>query len=255
MTRAYWDKIADDYEAEIFDVQKQDRAGLVLGYIRKYGSRVHRATDLGCGIGRFLAPLSRGFQEVLALDIAPKCIARAQVECSHLSNVTYLRMDLAAPRARLPKADFALSVNSLLTPSLPRRNRIFDAVANHLRSGSHLVLVVPALESALLTDFRHIQWNLRNGVKPSAAVRAGFRAHRQNDAPRLREGIILTDDVPTKHYLKEELIAILEQRRMTIVDIHKIEYSWKTEFVSPPRWMKTPYPWDWLVVAQKMKPK
>ena len=253
MRRAYWDKAADHYEAEIFDVFSHDRAGLILGQIAKYGSRTHKASDLGCGTGRFLGSLSGAFQEVLAVDISAKCIARAQAACSHLTNVSYLKMDMAAGRERLPKVDFALSVNALLTPSLLQRGRIFDAIARHLRVGSHLVLVVPALESALLTNFRLIEWNLRTGMKPSAAVRAGFPAHKAADSARLRKGIVLIDDVPTKHYLKEELTAILERRRMKIVEVHKIEYSWKTEFESPPRWMKTPYPWDWLFVAQRAR--
>jgi len=130
---------------------------------------------------------------------------------------------------------------------------MLDLVANHLGPGSHLVLVVPSLESALLTDFRLIEWNLRDGMKPSAAVRAGFRAHRQTDNPHLHEGIVQIDDVPTKHYLKEELVALLERRSMRILDIYKIEYSWKTEFASPPRWMRSPFPWDWLLVAEKEK--
>ena len=253
MRRAYWDKAAEDYEAEIFDVFSQDRGGLVLGQIAKYGSRTHKASDLGCGTGRFLGSLSSAFQEVLAVDISPKCIARAQAANSHLTNVSYLTMDLAAGRERLPKVDFALSVNALLTPSLLQRGRIFDAIARHLRVGSHLVLVVPALESALLTDFRLIEWNLRSGMKPSAAVGGGFRAHGRTDSSRLHEGVVPIEDVPTKHYLKEELTAILEARRMKVVEIHKIEYSWKTEFESPPRWMKSPYPWDWLFVAQRAR--
>jgi hypothetical protein len=33
----------------------------------------------------------------------------------------------------------------------------------------------------------------------------------------------------------------------------KLEYGWKTEFSHPPRWMKAPFPWDWLVTARKCK--
>jgi SAM-dependent methyltransferase len=251
MKRAYWNRVADHYEAEIFDVFKHDRSGLVRSQIEKYGSQDRRASDLGCGIGRFLPPLSGNFGEVLAVDISSKCIARAKAEYSHLPNVTYLTMDLATPRTHLPKTDFALSVNALIMPSLAQRNRILDAVTKHLKIGSHFILVVPALESALFAYSRLIEWNLRSGMKPGAAVRAGFRAHKQSENLRLHEGIVPTGDVPTKHFLKEELIAILERRQMTIVDCLKIEYSWKTEFISPPRWMKAPYPWDWLCVAQK----
>ena len=212
-----------------------------------------RKNKIGCGIGRFLPYLSTNFRQVLAIDISPKCIARSQFECSHLSNIKYFTLDLAAPRTKLPKADFALSVNSIISPLMSRRNRIFDAITKHLRRGSYLFLVVPALESALLTDCRLIEWNLRQGMKPKDASQKAFRVYRKADNPCLHEGIIAIEGVPTKYYLKEELVTILQKRRMKIVDIHKIEYSWKTEFTSPPRWMKAPFPWDWLFVAQKAK--
>jgi hypothetical protein len=57
--------------------------------------------------------------------------------------------------------------------------------------------------------------------------------------------------MPTKHYLREELILLLEQEGFNIKSIQKVEYDWKTEFVKPPRWLKEPYPWDWMCVAKK----
>ena len=33
--------------------------------------------------------------------------------------------------------------------------------------------------------------------------------------------------------------------------IEKINYNWKTEFNQPPKWLKEPYPWDWMCVAEK----
>ena len=35
--------------------------------------------------------------------------------------------------------------------------------------------------------------------------------------------------------------------------ILKLEYSWATEFEAPPRRLKAPFPWDWLVIAEKGK--
>ena len=252
MTRLHWDGLAGDFESEIFDVFSHDRMELIGEQISKYGCRNSLASDLGCGIGRFLGSLSDNFRQVLAVDISPKCIRRSQAANSHLSNVSYLVKDLgAAGGVGLAKVDFALSVNAILTPSLLRRNRMFDAIAKHLRAGAYFVLVVPSVESAFLTDYRLIEWNVRDGVKPSAAGRTGFGAYKQHNHRR-HEGVMPAGDVLTKHYLKEELVAILEKRRLEVVEIAKIEYSWKTEFETPPRWMKGPYPWDWLIVARKI---
>jgi SAM-dependent methyltransferase len=252
MNRTYWNHMADRYEAEIFSVLKHDRAELIASKLSRYGKKNSVASDIGCGIGHFLPLLSRQFRQVLALDISSRCIARARARHAHLCNVTYRTLDLATPGIRLPKADFALCVNSAIAPAIAQRNRLLDVTCRHLRTGGHLVLVVPALESTFLTDFRLIEWNLRDGMRPAHAVRAGFRALRPTHKPRAHEGVIRIDQVETKHFLKEELMILLKNRGLRTLEIEKIEYPWNSEFTSPPRWMQAPYPCDWLFVARKI---
>ena len=252
MDRAYWNRMAACYEAEIFSVREHDRANLIAGNVRRYGKKGQTATDVGCGIGHFLPLLSRRFRKILAVDLSSKNIAKAQATYPHLANVAYRTVDLAAPGVRLPPADFALCVNAAIAPSLAHRNRLLDATCRHLRRGGHLVLVVPALESSFLTDFRLIEWNLRDGMKPGRAVRGGFRAHRPIGNPRAHEGVVRIDRVETKHFLKEELQILLKNRGLRTLEIEKIEYPWTSEFASPPRWMQAPFPWDWLFAAQKI---
>jgi hypothetical protein len=64
---------------------------------------------------------------------------------------------------------------------------------------------------------------------------------------------VVIDDVETKHFLKEELVVLLKNRGLETVEVGKIKYPWDTEYFSPPRWMKDPLPWDWLLVAKKVK--
>lgn len=239
------------YEAEIFSVLEHDREGRIAAKVARYGKKSQTASDVGCGIGHFLPLLSKRFRNVLALDLSADCIAQAQARHADLRNVEYRAVDLATPRLRLPKVDFALCVNAAIAPSLAHRNRLLDVTCRHLRPGAHLVLAVPALESSFLTDFRLVEWNLRDGMEPGRAVGAGFRAYRPTGNPRAHEGVVRIDQVATKHFLKEELLILLENRGLRTLEIEKIEYPWTTEFADPPRWMQAPYPWDWLFVAQK----
>ena len=239
------------YEAEIFSVLEHDRAGRIAGKVAQYGKKSQTVTDVGCGIGHFLPLLSKRFRKVLALDLSAKCIVKAQTRHRGLPNVEYRAVDLATPGLRLPRADFALCVNAAIAPSIAHRNRLLDVTCRHLRPGAHLVLAVPALESSFLADFRLIEWNLRDGMEPGRAVGSGFRAYRPTGNPRAHEGVVRIDKVETKHYLKEELLILLENRGLRTLEIEKIEYPWTTEFTSPPRWMQAPFPWDWLFVAQK----
>jgi SAM-dependent methyltransferase len=250
MKREYWNNMSCCYEDEIFSVLHYDRKQMVLRQIRKLGAPGKIAGDYGCGPGHFLPYLSASFQKVFAIDISRDLIAKAKKKCSHLTNVSYITADLAAAGLRLANTHFILSVNTLIMPSLAARLRILDVMAGHILKNGHLVLVVPSLESAMLTDFCLIQINLRNGFTPASAIRSGFE---KNGHYHLRQGIVPIDNVPTKHYLKEELVSLLERRDLRIIKISKIEYPWNTEFDSPPRWLKAPFPWDWLVVARKIK--
>jgi SAM-dependent methyltransferase len=251
MDTNYWERIAPRFESEIFDVFANDRKGLITSRIRKLGSPRKVATDLGCGIGNFLPAMTRAFRHVTAVDISAKTLRRAKAACSELQNVSYMKLDLSSPKARLPEVDFALSVNTLLTPDARKSAALLDSTVRHIRSGGHLLLVVPSLESALLTRFRTVQWNLRDGFSHAAAIRSAAATHSQSADGEMSRGVLAIDSVPTKHFLKEELIALLAERRMTTLEARKIEYPWDTEFQCPPKWMKDPYPWDWLILAHR----
>ena len=251
MKQDYWDSVAESFEDEIFNVLLNDKAGLIAGKLDKYGSRRKRVSDIGCGIGGFMPNLSRRFKHVLAVDISPKCIARAKITHKSLTNVSYRTADLAKPRIRLPKVDLCLCVNVLLTPSLAHRRRMLSAIARHIAPRGHLILVVPSLESAMLTHSRLIEWNLKDGTPASHATTARFSALSNKEARQLRAGIVHVDNVPHKHYLKEEMESLLPDLGMKALEAEKIEYPWDSEFIDPPQWMADPYPWDWLFVAQK----
>ncbi|MGD0784801.1 MAG: methyltransferase domain-containing protein [Sedimentisphaerales bacterium] len=251
MKREYWNGLANRYETEVFDVLGNDKKHLIRGLIEKYGGSRKMASDYGCGPGKFLPMLAENFGRVNAIDISYKFIAKAKNKYKHLSNIKYQTTDLSKDGLKLEKTHFALSVNMLIMPALACRVRILDVIIKHLLKNGHLVLVVPSLESAMLADFRLIEWNLRIGVKPSSAIREIFGDSEKPDYLNLCQGVVPVDGVPTKHYLKEELAAMLESRGMRIIDIRKIEYLWDTEFDRPPKWMKEPYPWDWLAVAKK----
>ena len=64
-------------------------------------------------------------------------------------------------------------------------------------------------------------------------------------------GLVRIDNVRTKHYLREEATLLLIEAGFAVSSCDKVEYDWDTEFEDPPRWMKTPGPWDWLLVARR----
>jgi hypothetical protein len=179
-------------------------------------------------------------------------LRQAREHCAELSNVEFIRTDLSAGKKRMPKVDFILCVNSLIMPSMSQRAQYLKLIHTHLKQNGHLLLVVPSFESALYSRLRLIEWNVRRGLSYGTAVTAGVNGSRNPNASRLQQGIINLEHVPTKHYLEEELCSTLGNLGFELYEIVKIEYDWMTEFSNPPRWMKAPFPWDWLVTAQKL---
>ncbi|RKY08399.1 MAG: class I SAM-dependent methyltransferase [Planctomycetota bacterium] len=253
MSQSHWDKIAPCYDSEIFDVLANDSNGILLSYISRFASKKSVAGDFGCGVGKFLPTLSKQFRLVHAMDISQACLKVAQARCRCLPNIEYLRVDLSDDSARLAKVDFALSVNVAIMACRRTLAGILKKISKSLRHGGHFVLVVPSLESMLFAEFRLIQWNLKSGMTHAQATSASVEEAEGSLDLRLEEGLVDIDGVATKHYLKEELIVLLEDLRFDIEAIEKVEYDWSTEFDQPPRWMKEPYPWDWLVLSKKRK--
>lgn len=248
MNRAYWDKVAENYEDEIFSVLENDANKRISRSIKRCSGKKKIALDLGCGIGHIIPLLSKSFAKVHAVDISSQCLKRAKQRHQACNNVQYWHMDMSKTARGIPRADLLLSVNSVISPSVTVRNGLFRSIKNKIKQGGYLILVVPSLESSLFVDNRTIEMNIRDKTSPSVSVKKGFK---KTELQEVHAGIKYIDGVATKHFLKEELIVIINQLGFSSVNIDKLEYSWKTEFINPPKWLNNPHPWDWFVIAKK----
>jgi 2-polyprenyl-3-methyl-5-hydroxy-6-metoxy-1,4-benzoquinol methylase len=250
MDETYWDTMSADYDGQIFSCLDQDRDSVIVSAINRFADEALTACDFGCGVGKFLPVLSQNFARVYAVDISDKLLQQARLDCRALENVTYLKKDLSKSCLNHKKIDFAFSVNVAIMPCSRMRIGIFNTICTSLRKGGRLLLVVPSLESALYADFQLVQWNQKAGLEQADATEE-LHSEVAGDTAMLRQGIIDIDGLPTKHYLEEELIAMFRERGFDITSLEKVRYSWDTEFDQPPRWMKAPYPWDWLLTCKK----
>ena len=254
MGEKYWDRTALDYDNKILDVVANDRKQIVIKHINKFASKQSKesiAFDFGCGTGKNLPILAKIFGTVYAIDISRNCLQFGQEACSHLDNIIYVKTDLSNNGAKLGKAHFGLCINVIIMPCFEKRMGIFKTISGHIFRGGHFLLVVPSLESALYSNLQLIQMNMKDGASYARASASGLSSESAADVS-IPDGILNLDGVLTKHYLKQELLVLLRGLRFRVISIEEIEYPWKTEFIDPPRWMKEPYPWDWLVVSQKI---
>ncbi|HRF78911.1 MAG TPA: class I SAM-dependent methyltransferase [Flavobacteriales bacterium] len=246
MNERDWDHVAESFEEEIFNVPANDKKGYIAHWVNELSGPGVVATDLGCGVGRTLPMLADRYEKVYAVDVSSQCLEVAERSCEGYSNIDYVHADLSKDRNSYPATDVVLCINTLLNASLEIREPLVDRTCRSVKRGGHLLLVVPSLNSALLTAYRHLQWNLRMGMDPKEAQQKAAL-----NSKGLEHGTVYIDNVPTKHYLKEELEALLADKGFNMIAMEKLEYPWSTEFTDPPKWMKAPYPWDWFVVAQR----
>jgi len=246
MDRTYWEKIAPEYNEEIFDVLKNDSKGIIVSGIKNVSSKSKTVIDIGCAIGKWLPVLSPAFKKVYAIDISAENLEIAKKLYPEFINVEYGRIDMSNPKAKMPLCDVGICINAILTDSLKKRNTFFSNIKKCIKKNGHLILVIPSLESSMLTSIIRQRWN------PDKDANGVIR--KKNSGIQLKnilQGNAEIDSVPTKHYLREELQLLLSNEGFVAEDFQKIEYEWDTEFLKPPKWLIEPKPWDWMVVARK----
>lgn len=247
MKRSYWEKIAPTYGDEIFDVLHNDKKALIRSVIKKYASKNKTVIDIGCAIGKWLPVLSPAFKKVYAVDISAKNLEIARQLYPQYNNVTYLRADMSGSKTKVPKCDFGICINAILTPSLKDRTIFFQSLAACVKKGGRIVITIPSLESWFLTSIIQQQFKIDSRLFP-VTKNSKQALEKWNN---IRKGNAEIDNVPHKHYLKEELQLLLANEGFIAENFQKIEYDWDTEFLKPPKWLKEPKPWDWMVVARK----
>ena len=249
---AYWEAFGGGYDEAIFDSSRQDRGGVIRARIDALSDSSAAACDFGCGVGHYLPLLASRFRHVYGVDFAESLLEQARARTRKLPNLTLLRANLASSRTRLaiPKPRVALCANVLISDDPKLRRGILRSLARHLARGARALVVVPSLESALYANQRLVEWNRRLGYSDDEALGSGIPATRAGARSMLR-GLVRLEGVATKHYLREEAVTWLCDEGLRVTDVEKVEYDWSTEFERPPRWMKPPGPWDWLLVARR----
>jgi len=242
--RAHWNRIGSAYQDEIFDVFKSDRLGRLPATIQKFANPDHTAIDFGCGVGRAFEYLSPSFKSVLAIDISDNLLAIAQN--TEFKNIIFKQHDLTKPLA-MP-ANFGFCCNVVMLPEIDLNKIMLKNIRQCISPGGYVVMVLPSLESFIYSGWHLIEWYKKEKTAPEeidGSELAGFKGTKTD----LIQGIVRIDNVKTKHYLEPELRVLLAGAGFGDVVINRLEYDWTSEFSDPPKWMKEPYPWDWIVEA------
>ena len=249
MDKAYWNKIGSGYNEEIFDAYKEDRTGKLKRALKKYANQDHVAIDFGCGTGKALPYLSPAFGNVLGIDISSALLRQAKA--LQFPNVTLKKLDLAKV-VKLPDADFAFCCNVAILPDVEKNKGIIKNVQRALKKSGAAIFIIPSTESTLFSGWRIVDLYQREGID-FGKIPKGELDYFNVNKKQLLQGLFRISGVPTKHYLHSEIQVLFAGAGLSIKKIDKLEYNWSTELAAPPKWLKEPYPWDWMIECEKLK--
>jgi SAM-dependent methyltransferase len=222
---AYWDTVAPRWRERVFNTLKQDRRGVIAAEIARMARGASDVADFGCGVGVFFPLLMRLFPRVHGFDISPACVKKALRKARGRAGVT-ASVAASAPGAQHGRYGAVLCVNTALHPKRRIWLGVLRSARDLLKPRGRLVLVVPSLESA------------------------GLIARANRTPLKSRRGVVWSGAVPTKHYSREELAALLTGLGFRSVRIRRVEYSWRSHEIAPPRELRKTGPWDWLAAAR-----
>jgi SAM-dependent methyltransferase len=255
MDEQYWDGFADEYESLVTDPFTYGRHNALAKQIQQVASLHRDVADFGCGPGKILPLLSRHFRRVYGYDFSNRLLEKARDRCRGLTNVEITWADLSRPVDHIPEVEIALCLNAAITPNRDVRMCFFHGMVSRIKPSGFLFLVVPAIESLLFSHYQEAEW--QHKTRPmTKGPELNIDTSCFTEPRLMAQGIMMRGGEPTKHYLKEELsVLVRDDLGLDLIDIIKIEYDWKIEFEvdQVPRWLRDPYPWDWLVIAKQRR--
>jgi len=236
MDRSQWDKLADTFEEDVCDIAREETRDQLDRYVRAARPLPANATlvDLGCGLGSFVKKYRRRFARIVAVEFAPRIIARARRRCASIRHAEWLTMDIPPAARKIGAvADLTVCMNVITQAGEKRRAALWNAVACVTKPGGFALFVVASLESELMV------------------ARILRQAGEDVPAPR-KGGLVLHDDAYQKHFTREELGAVLRAHGFDPLRIGPIHYRWSKEGMRKPRSYTGKGPWDWVCVAKRV---
>lgn len=236
---AHWDRIAPKWTDEVFNTLLCARNHVVAAELKSAARRASSIADFGCGIGTYLPMLSRLFDEVSGFEQSPRCVEIAREKHRARKNVRIEVAHRATPEMR-NRFDAVLCVNVAIHPEKSEWHQVLRSMKAMLKPLGRFLLVVPSVESAALVARAR---EITAEKELESYAKSGVRS-------RVRPGIVRFGGVPTKHFAQKELRGHLVELGLKQIRFRRVEYSWPSHGITPPRELRTARPWDWLVLAR-----
>jgi SAM-dependent methyltransferase len=236
VSRKEWDGLADDFEREVCDITRENNGKEIARLVRglRPSPRTSVLVDLGCGIGTFIERYGALFRTTVAVEHAPRIIARAKKRLAKRSGITWLTSNIPPAARRIGAcADLTVCMNVVTMPQARIRQQMWEGIARVTKRNGHVLIVVPSIESDRMVE------RIAYGTP---------RAQALSEAP---DGLVERGGSRQKHFARDELHALLASHGFRAKKMLRVSYPWQKEGLRKPRNAGARLPWDWLVLAQK----
>lgn len=230
MSQQGWNRLAAEFENSVCDITATSREQIAKLVALSKPTRRKTLVDAGCGIGTFTEQFGELFGKVIAFDFAAAMVKRARRRCSDLAHAEWHALPLEDAAEKFGTiANLAVCLNVITSPRESLRARQWESLGEIVKAGGHLLVVVPALESA-----RYV---------------AQMDAEAFHGSVDIESELVRRNDTEQKHYSRQELRRRVVQLGFEIVALRKITYPWEEDGLEL---TARKSPWDWACVARKM---
>jgi len=240
-----WDKLAEQhaYYSEILSPLRYPASKRqLLAAIRTYASKHKQLLDLGCGLGKLIPYLSQRFKHVTAIDFSKEMIEQAS---KHTQKNTRIEQTDMRDLSEYHDFDVAISINSILAPSIPEADHIFREIKQALKRNGVLIAVLPSMDSAIYVAMLIYEKQLKKTSKQKAKKRTN---HIIGHYDYLRG--LFTENGTQKFYYNFEINYRLKKAGFTNITVEKLHYPWTALENYHMNFPNQEQPWDWLVIAR-----
>lgn len=251
MLEKEWDELSRQkayFEEIISPFSDKNSIKVLHDEIKRFSSKRKSAIDLGTGLGNLVPFLCSNFKTVDAIDYSPKMVEYVGRRNKKLANLECEKKDMRNMSFR-KKFDFAVAVNSIISPSVKDVDLILKKIHSLLAENGKFVGVFPSLESVLYMAMliyddkrkRHSRKIARNKTKKII----------ESHAYDFLLGFLVEKGGEQKHFYEFELEYRLKKAGFKNTKIKKIYYDWKILADKDRYFPKEEKIWDWLVTASK----
>jgi len=246
-----WDKLANNYFDEVSSPFCEVNDDKLFRFFKNLkDSKKKTVIDLGCGPGNFVPFLSSNFKRVTAIDFSKEMVNVARKKSIGFKNVDIFVSDLRNLKKYYGRFDVAVSVNSVLLPSIREVDTIFSEIHKVIKEGAVFVGVFPSIDSdlyrAMLTYERELLESESERVaKKNTHIIIGDKTYDFLLGMFNNKG-------KQKHYYEFELVYRLKKAGFKDVHIQKLYYPWECCADKDISYFKDkPKLWDFFVTAKR----